>query len=47
MIHDCSIEKTTDGDYVVLNHRTQSVMFEGTKEECIEYSNDEEKGEIR
>jgi len=32
-----SIEKTTTGNYVVLNHDSQTVDFEGTKKECIVY----------
>jgi len=32
-----SIETTTEGKCVVLNHDTQTVDFEGTREECVSY----------
>lgn len=33
-IKECTVQKCTDGSYIILDHSIQSVIYEGTREEC-------------
>ena len=36
--NECTVEPTTDGDFAVLDHSIQSVVFRGkTREECASW----------